>query len=108
MLRLSGRGHRPTTGEVQAIEAAAASLTREFPELAECHVVLSVPVRTAGGEPGAVSFRLGLTLDDAELALTRPAKPDFATALTDAFSAARLQLADYRSALPARRDTVTS
>ncbi len=96
MLRLSGRGHRPTSLEEQAIEAATATLASEFPELAECHVVLSVPFRNAHGEPGAVSFRLGLTVEDAELAITRPAKPGFTEALADAFTAARLQLADYR------------
>lgn len=108
MLRLSGRGHRPTSGETAAIETAAAALAVDFPELSECHVVLSVPFRKATGEPGAVSFRLGLTVEDAELAITRPAKPDFAVALVDAFDAARLQLADYRSSPPATWGMVTS
>ncbi len=108
MLRLSGRGHRPTAVETAAIEAAAAALAVDFPELSECHVVLSVPYRDADGQPGAVSFRLGLTIEDGELAITRPAKPAFTLALADAFDAARLQLADYRDTLRSGRDVVTS
>ena len=77
------------------IARRAMRLSGYYERLMGCRVTIDLPQRRRHSDAAQYGVRIDMTVPDGEIAVTRQPRRELATALDDAFNAARRRLQDY-------------